>query len=266
MKVWTPRRTPARPLSLQASQIGSDGMTHPHLRSFMVTVMASLALSSCRSAAPTSRATAPTPAQQPASAEPVVALPALVTSPANIAKARADSARLPYTQADIDFMAGMIAHHSQAIHIAKWAPTHGASASLLTLCARIINAQADEINLMSLWLLDRNQKVPEPSPFGMKHVMGGEEMTMLMPGMLSEAQLKELDAARGPEFDRLFLQDMIQHHRGAIEMVRSLFATPGAGQDEMVFKFASDVNVDQTTEIARMERMLIALRLQGGSK
>lgn len=82
---------------------------------------------------------------------------------------------------------------------------------------------------------------------------------MLMPGMLTDAQMKQLDAARGPEFDRLFLSLMIQHHRGAVTMVKELFDTYGAGQDELVFKFASDVNVDQTTEIARMEKMLIAL-------
>ena len=79
---------------------------------------------------------------------------------------------------------------------------------------------------------------------------------MLMPGMLTEAQMQELDQARGPEFDRLFLTYMIQHHKGAVSMVKELFATPGAGQDETVFKFANDVSVDQTTEIARMETML----------
>jgi len=91
--------------------------------------------------------------------------------------------------------------------------------------------------------------------------MGGMEHVMLMPGMLTEAQMKELDAARGPEFDRLFLTYMIQHHRGAVSMVKELFDSYGAGQDEVVFKFASDVNVDQTTEIARMEKMLISMTL-----
>jgi uncharacterized protein (DUF305 family) len=87
------------------------------------------------------------------------------------------------------------------------------------------------------------------------------EHMMLMPGMLTEEQMKELDAARGPDFDRLFLTDMIQHHKGAVSMVKDLFGTYGAGQDETVFKFASDVNVDQTTEIARMEKMLAAITL-----
>ena len=84
---------------------------------------------------------------------------------------------------------------------------------------------------------------------------------MLMPGMLTETQMKQLDAARGPEFDRLFLTFMMQHHRGAVSMVKDLFGTYGAGQDETVFKFASDVNVDQTTEIARMDKLLTQIQL-----
>jgi uncharacterized protein (DUF305 family) len=95
----------------------------------------------------------------------------------------------------------------------------------------------------------------------MTMTMGGMQHEMLMPGMLTAAQMKQLDAARGPEFDRLFLTYMIQHHRGAVSMVKELFDSYGAGQDEVVFKFASDVNVDQTTEIARMDKMLIAVTL-----
>jgi uncharacterized protein (DUF305 family) len=176
-----------------------------------------------------------------------------------IAKAQADSARYPYTEADIHFMSGMISHHAQAIVMARWAPTHGASPSVRTLCERIINAQTDEIALMQQWLRDRRQPVPDPSPNGMKMTMGGMEHVMLMPGMLSDAQMKQLDAARGTEFDRLFLTFMIQHHNGAVTMVKELFDSYGAGQDLLVFKFASDVNIDQTTEIARMEKMLVAL-------
>jgi uncharacterized protein (DUF305 family) len=173
-----------------------------------------------------------------------------------IAKARADSARLPYTEADVYFMQGMISHHAQAIVMAKWAPTHGASATVRTLCARIINAQTDEIALMQQWLRDRHQRVPDAVPAPMRMKMNGMEMDMLMPGMLSADQMKQLDAARDAEFDRLFLLFMIQHHSGAVSMVKDLFATDGAGQDELTFKFASDVNVDQTTEIARMQKML----------
>ena len=175
-----------------------------------------------------------------------------------IAKAKADSARYPYTPADVHFMSGMIGHHAQAIVMANWAPTHEASPSLRILAGRIINAQQDEIATMQRWLRDRGQPVPEAKPGGMKMKMGGMEHEMLMPGMLTEEQMRQLDQARGPEFDRLFLTFMIQHHKGAVTMVRELFGTNGAAQDETVFKFANDVSVDQSTEIARMEKMLAA--------
>jgi uncharacterized protein (DUF305 family) len=173
-----------------------------------------------------------------------------------VIKARADSTRLPYTAADIHFMSGMISHHAQAIVMSRMAPTHGANDEVRRLAERIINAQTDEIKLMQQWLRDRRQPVPEAKPGPMKMMMNGMEHDMLMPGMLSDAQMKELDAATGSDFDRLFLSYMIQHHRGATSMVKELFESYGAGQDEIVFKFASDVNVDQTTEIGRMEKML----------
>lgn len=173
------------------------------------------------------------------------------------AKARADSVRWPYTGADIHFMSTMIHHHAQAIVMAKMAPSHGASDAVQRLCQRIINAQTDEIAMMSRWLADRNQPVPEPNPAGEVMQMDGMTHTTLMPGMLTEAQMKQLDSARGPEFDRLFLTGMIQHHRGAITMVQELLGSRGAANDEMVFKFAADVNVDQSTEINRMLEMLL---------
>jgi uncharacterized protein (DUF305 family) len=178
---------------------------------------------------------------------------------AAIARARADSVRLPYTAADIHFMTGMISHHAQAIKMAKWSAAHGANPAVIRLSERIATSQADEIALMQSWLRDRNQPAPEPDPAGMKMSMGGVEHVMLMPGMLSPEQMTQLDAARGNEFDRLFLTFMIQHHRGAITMVRELFSAPGAGQDEVVFKFANEVEIDQETEIARMQQMLIEL-------
>jgi uncharacterized protein (DUF305 family) len=184
---------------------------------------------------------------------------------AAIAQARADSARHPWTAADARFMSHMIAHHAQALVMARWAPTHEASPAIRILAARIINAQEDEIATMQRWLRYRGQPVPEPNPAGVKMVMDGVEHVMLMPGMLTEAQLSELDRARGKEFDRLFLTYMIQHHRGATSMVSDLFGSYGAGQDETVFKFASDVNVDQTTEIERMQRMLADLVFGGGT-
>ncbi|HEX7336099.1 MAG TPA: DUF305 domain-containing protein [Gemmatimonadales bacterium] len=172
--------------------------------------------------------------------------------------------RYPYTEADVRFMSHMIGHHAQAIVIAGWAPTHGASPSVRVLAERIINAQQDEIASMQRWLGDRGKPVPELPGSGMtmEHSGSGHDHAghgMPMPGMLSRAQLEELDQARGHEFDRLFLTLMIQHHRGAVDMVKDLFGSPGAAQDETVFKFANDVSVDQSTEIARMEKMLAAL-------
>jgi uncharacterized protein (DUF305 family) len=185
--------------------------------------------------------------------------PSAMGPEAAVARARADSMRLPYTKADIDFMSGMISHHAQAIKMASWAPTHDASQALMRMAERIVVGQADEITLMQSWLRDRLQPVPEADPAGMKMKMGDMEHVMLMPGMLTEEQMKQLDAARGKEFDRLFLTYMIQHHRGAIDMVRQLFNSHGAAQDETVFRFANDVEIDQSEEIQRMQQMLLEL-------
>ena len=164
--------------------------------------------------------------------------------------------------ADVAFMSGMIPHHAQAVVMAGWAASHGARPDLLVLCERIVVGQRDEIATMQQWLHDRGLPVPDATSTRHRMTMNGVEHDMLMPGMLTEAQMKQLDESRGPEFDRLFLTFMIQHHNGAVAMVKELFDTYGAGQDELVFKFASDVNVDQTTEIARMERMLFALTVE----
>ena len=176
-------------------------------------------------------------------------------SPAEIAAA--DSGRPPYTKADVDFISGMIGHHAQAVLMAGWAPSHGASASVQALCERIVVAQRDEIKFMQRWLRDRKEPVPDGDTSHM--MMAGMDMK-LMPGMLTPEQLTELDKARGTDFDRLFLKYMIQHHNGAITMVETLFASVGAVQDEDVFKFASDVHVDQITEVNRMTLMLEAMR------
>ena len=163
-------------------------------------------------------------------------------------------------QADVYFMSGMIPHHAQAVLIASWAPTHGAGQSVRLLCERIVVGQRDEIALMQTWLRDRGQPVPDANATHLRMKMDGAEHDMLMPGMLNADELARLDAARGTEFDRLFLQAMIRHHEGAISMVDRLFGSQGAGQDEVVFRFASDVYADQTTEIDRMQKMLAALR------
>lgn len=183
-------------------------------------------------------------------------------------RARTDSARLRFTDADVRFMTGMIGHHAQAVGMSNLAPTNGASASIRTLASRIINAQQDEIALMQRWLRDRARPVPEVHVNG--HVVmvhgAGDAHHAHMPGMITDAQMAELAAAHGAAFDRLFLTYMIAHHKGAVLMVRDLFATDGAGQDTEVFKFASDVQVDQTTEVARMERMLAAMSESGPTR
>jgi uncharacterized protein (DUF305 family) len=158
--------------------------------------------------------------------------------------------RYPYTEADVRFMSGMIGHHAQALAMAALAPRNSTSPEVQRLAERITAGQQDEIGTMERWLRARGKPVPD-----VHHAMHGEHM----PGMLTEAQMRELEQARGAEFDRLFLTYMIQHHRGAVAMVKQLYGTPGAAQDDTVFKFADDVGVDQTTEIARMERMLDAL-------
>ena len=176
-----------------------------------------------------------------------------------IYNARADSARMNVSEADVAFMTGMISHHAQALVMSAWAPSRDASPSVRTLTARITNAQKDEIALMQRWLRERDRPVPMVEPGGAMPAMAGHDMHMTMPGMLSPEQLEELSASRGPDFDRLFLTFMIQHHQGAVTMVAELFASDGAAQDEFVFKLASDIQVDQTTEVARMQRMLEAL-------
>ena len=179
--------------------------------------------------------------------------------------ARLDSARMGFTEADVHFMTGMIGHHAQALVMSAMAPTHGASVAVQTLAARIINAQQDEIATMQQWLRDRGQPVPEVHITGTTlRVHGAGDHVMHMPGMLTPEQIRELDEARGVAFDRLFLSYMIQHHGGAVTMVDDLFSTDGAAQDEAAFKLASDIHVDQLTEIARMERMLS--RLPGASR
>ena len=193
----------------------------------------------------------------------------VTASPSGIEQARRDSVRRPYTAADIDFMSGMIQHHGQAIKMAHWADSHGASKALQIFCGRIAMGQTAEIGLMQQWLAERNQAAPQPDTIarGNGATMasmpgmdaGGSGPMKMMPGMLTPAQMAQLDAARGVEFDRLFLTFMMQHHRGALTMVDSLFKTPGAAQDEIVFKFANDVQADQTTEIDRMQQMLDAL-------
>lgn len=179
--------------------------------------------------------------------------------------ARIDSAKMNFTEADVKFMTMMIGHHAQALIMSDLAPKNNASPQIQTLAARIINAQNDEIASMQTWLKDRKQPVPEVHINGLNLMIHGLEGGhdghmqmdhMKMEGMLSQEQLVELSEAKGKEFDRLFLTYMIQHHKGATSMVKELISTNGAAQDEGAFRLATDINVDQITEIERMKLML----------
>ena len=173
-----------------------------------------------------------------------------------VALATADSAARAFAPADVEFMQGMIPHHAQAVIMGRWAATHGARADVQRLCLRIVAAQSDEINMMRRWLRERKQDVPDST--ATRHVMKMGDMVheLMMPGMLSDDEMLQLDQARGPDFDRLFLNGMIRHHRGAIAMVETLLTNGNAGHDESVFRFANDVVSDQSAEITVMLRML----------
>jgi uncharacterized protein (DUF305 family) len=162
-------------------------------------------------------------------------------------------------------MSGMIPHHAQAVLIAGWAPSHGARLDVRVLCERIVVGQRDEIGLMQYWLREHGEEVPDAMATHHKMKMNGMVMDMLMPGMLNDEQLAALDKARGSDFDRLFLEAMIAHHAGAISMVETLLASPSAANDDMVYRFSSDVFADQTTEIERMTKMLSTVPASGRS-
>jgi len=238
----TPADSPLWAYDYVVLPIDGAGMTRPFSRvTAALTLICTVVAGACASA------------RSADSAAPTVISPS-GRSPA--AMAAADSGRPPYTRADVDFLSGMIGHHAQAVLMAGWANSHGASPSVQALCERIVVAQRDEIVFMQRWLRERREQVPDGNT---EHMMMTGMDHKLMPGMLTPEQLIELDKARGTEFDRLFLKYMIQHHEGAITMVNTLFGSNGAGQDEDVFKFASDVYADQTTEIDRMTRMLRAM-------
>ena len=159
-------------------------------------------------------------------------------------------------------MGDMIGHHAQAIHISRWAPTHEASPAIQRLAERIVVGQQDEIAIMQRWLRTHGHPVVEPDTSGHATMAHSAHMA----GMLGPEDLARLDRARGDEFDHLFLTYMIRHHQGALTMVDALFASQGAAQNDTVFRLASDVYADQSTEIARMQSMLDALPPEGASR
>ena len=233
----------------------------------MAVLAAALAFQGCASGsgpAPQGPTSAADPAEPPVHAADPATPPtrpdaALTARLEALYRARADSALTGYHPADVHFMTGMIGHHAQALVMAGFAPHNGASPSIQILCARIINAQQDEIDVMQAWLRDRGLEVPEIHIEGDRLMVHGPEHAMHMPGMLTQQELTELGRAQGTDFDRLFLAYMIKHHNGAVHMVNELFATDGAAQGDLVFKLASDIQADQGSEIARMELMLEAL-------
>ncbi len=214
-------------------------MKIPTIRTQAAGVLASLLVSGCASA--TSGAAGPVAQGSPAPAGAAVAA-------------------FKPNGADVNFMAGMIPHHAQAVLIAGWAPSHGASPGVQRLCERIVVAQRDEIALMQNWLREKGQEVPAANATRMRMTMNGMTHDMLMPGMLTDEELKALDASHGKDFDRGFLSAMIRHHQGAISMVDDLESAPGSRQDEVVFRFSQDVYADQTTEIRVMKQMLEATK------
>jgi uncharacterized protein (DUF305 family) len=161
----------------------------------------------------------------------------------------------PHSQADIEFMQGMIMHHGQAVEMTVLIASHTENSEIRALGARISLSQTDEMKFMKRWLLARGEPVSMTMP-GMPDMdMSGNPMHA-MPGMLTPVQMDALRQARGAEFDRLFLTGMIQHHGGALTMVKQLFDTPGAGQDADLFDFATDADNTQRAEIRIMENML----------
>ncbi len=155
-----------------------------------------------------------------------------------------------YTEADVRFMQGMIPHHAQALEMTALVRQHATTDAVRQMALRMEISQRDEIALMEAWLRERDEPVEMPG-------MGGMPM---MPGMLTPEQMQTLRTARGVDFDRYFLEFMIQHHQGAIDMVARLFNSSGAAQESTVFKFAEDVDADQTMEIERMQGILVTLR------
>jgi len=226
-------------------------------------VLVALAGVGCHTAGGTTAATPPvqtTPAAAPAQAQ---QSPPQIVQPGAPGKASkvlpvdqaTDLSRVQATDADVKFMQGMIGHHQQAIEMTDLLKTRTTREDMKKLAMRIDVSQADEINMMKRWLEVRGKEIPS------EHAMHMHGAT-LMPGMLTPEEMARLAAAKGAEFDRLFLEGMIKHHGGALQMVQELFATPGAGQDGEIFAFASDVEADQKMEINRMGAMLNALMKQ----
>ena len=186
---------------------------------------------------------------------PVVVQPGAPGQPSKTLPPSTKPAVPPPTQADVDFMQGMIMHHSQAVEMTALIPSHTQNEALHSLGAKISSSQSDEMRFMRRWLVARREPVSMAMP-GMPDMdMSGKPIAP-MPGMLTPQQMEALRHANGAEFDRLFLTGMIQHHEGALVMVKQLFDTPGAGQDADLFNFATDADNTQRAEIKIMQNLL----------
>ncbi|HUN63293.1 MAG TPA: DUF305 domain-containing protein [Candidatus Sulfotelmatobacter sp.] len=191
--------------------------------------------------------------QGPNSTTPVVVQPGAPGQPSKTLPPTTRATLPPLSPADVEFMQGMIMHHQQAVEMTALMPSHTNNKELQALGARIGRSQTDEIQFMKRWLAERGQ----PIEMSMADMQGMDmSHQMLMPGMLTPEQMEALRKAKGAEFDRLFLVGMIQHHGGALIMVKDLFAKPGAGQDAEIFDFATDVDTGQRAEIRIMQGML----------
>ena len=194
-------------------------------------------------------------AQQADQARPVVVQPG---APGQPSKTLPPSTRPTLPQrspADVEFMQGMIQHHEQAVEMTAMIASHTNNKNLRSLGARISSSQSDEIKFMKRWLAARGETVPNPMS-SMPGMNMPNDTMKLMPGMLTSQQMEALRQAKGVEFDHLFLVGMIQHHNGALTMVKDLFDTAGAGQDAELFNFATDADNTQRAEIRIMEAML----------
>ena len=198
-------------------------------------------------------------AQQASPATPVVVQPGAPGEPTRILPPSTRGTLPPRSPKDVEFMQGMIMHHAQAVEMTALIESHTASRNLRLLGARISHSQTEEIKFMERWLEARGEPTSMPMPKMSGMDMPGMDMSshqMLMPGMLTREQMEALRRAKGRQFDHLFLAGMIQHHNGALIMVKDLFDTAGAGQDAELFNFATDVDSGQRAEIRIMQTML----------
>jgi len=197
----------------------------------------------------------PVRGQQGDTEKPVVVQPGAPGKPSKMLPPTTKGTLPQQSKADVEFMQGMIMHHAQAIEMTALISSRTENKELRLLAAKISSSQSDEIKFMKRWLLARGEPVSMSMP-GMPNMnMSGHAMP-LMPGMLAPEQMEALRKANGAEFDHLFLTGMIQHHGGALTMVKELFETPGAGQDAELFNFATDADNTQKAEIKIMQEML----------